>query len=203
MLIGRAESGSPHHISRLHPEYAVGSPSGCYGCLEAHVVFTPYADPADVRRLMDINFSCLTRWHPCQKQEDILPTGWNAATAEGNSEKTAAQRPCGPEVVRVLSRESLRVAIGTVTTSETASGKGTVRVDEDLKPGDFRFAPKEYSFVRPLRGRERLRGRYILFFEYLHSDPFERNSTCWPLPASAENMIAARRGLAETWLDHR
>jgi hypothetical protein len=76
-------------------------------------------------------------------------------------------------------------------------------VDEDLKPGDFRFAPKEYSFVRPLRGRERLRGRYILFFEYLHSDPFERNSTCWPLPASAENMIAARRGLAETWLDHR
>src|ERR1700676_911538 len=60
-LIGRAQSGSPDVISSLHPEYGVGSPGGCTFCLEGHVVFTPYADPVDVTRLMVIGLSCLTR----------------------------------------------------------------------------------------------------------------------------------------------
>jgi hypothetical protein len=55
-----------------HPEYQIGS-NACLGCAEIHVTFTPSADPEDVRRLSHINFSCLTRQHPCRTKEDIMP----------------------------------------------------------------------------------------------------------------------------------
>ena len=121
-LIGRAGSGSPDMISSLHPEYGAGTPSGCTFCQEAHVVFTPYADPADVKRLMDINFSCLTSWHSCKTKADILPTAWNEYTAEEKSERNPAQQTCSPDVVRALSRESRRVVIGEVTKVESSAG---------------------------------------------------------------------------------
>jgi hypothetical protein len=55
-----------------HPEYQIGS-DACLGCVEIHVKFTSSADPADVRRLSHINFSCLTRQHSCRTKEDIMP----------------------------------------------------------------------------------------------------------------------------------
>ncbi len=64
-----------------HPAYQVGS-NGCLGCVEIHVIFNPTADPADVRRLSQINFSCLTRQHPCRTKEDIMPI----AASEGAQE---------------------------------------------------------------------------------------------------------------------
>jgi len=66
----------------LHKNYQIGRPGGCEGCLFGYVNFTPYANPADIRRLMQINLDCLTRWHPCQDQADILPNAWKQKLEE-------------------------------------------------------------------------------------------------------------------------
>jgi hypothetical protein len=73
------------HISSQHPQYSIGRPGGCDGpCVMAWAYFTPQADASDVRRLMQFDLSCLTRWlHPCQKEGDILPSAWVQYVAEG------------------------------------------------------------------------------------------------------------------------
>src|ERR1700676_222855 len=43
----------------LHPNYAIGRPSGCSSCVAGWVKFTPYTAPEDVQRLMKLNLSCL------------------------------------------------------------------------------------------------------------------------------------------------
>lgn len=84
-LIGDAKTVSRPEISnywtpamRSHPEYMVGKPGGCDGpCIEVHAKFTPFADPADVDRLMQFDLSCLTRlMHPCRTERDVMPTAW-------------------------------------------------------------------------------------------------------------------------------
>jgi hypothetical protein len=47
-----------------------------------HVKFTPAAVPADVRRLSQINFSCLTRQHPCRTREEIMPNATSGMSRE-------------------------------------------------------------------------------------------------------------------------
>ncbi len=60
----------------LHPNYIISRPGGCEGCIEGYVNFTPYADPDDIHRLMQLNLSCLTRIRPCLDQSDIMPAAW-------------------------------------------------------------------------------------------------------------------------------
>jgi hypothetical protein len=92
-LIGDAETISRSDIlnyrtagMRGHPEYLIGKPGGCDGpCLEVHAKFTPYADPADVRRLMQFDLSCLTRMvHPCRREGDIMPAAWTQYLKEAD-----------------------------------------------------------------------------------------------------------------------
>jgi hypothetical protein len=66
----------------LHPNYLINRPSGCEGCKEAYVYFTPSADPADVLRLVQPNLSCLTRIRPCLDEIDIMPVAWKEYLAE-------------------------------------------------------------------------------------------------------------------------
>lgn len=66
---------------KRHPEYEIGS-KPCLDCLEIHVSFTPFADPADVRRLSRINFSCLTRQHPCRTRSEIMPSAASESLKE-------------------------------------------------------------------------------------------------------------------------
>jgi len=200
-LIGRAKSGLPEGISSLHPEYSVGSPSGCSGCSEAHVIFTPYADPSDVNRLMDINFSCLTRWKACQTKAEILPTAWNEAMGESRKQRNSKQ-PCASGVARVLSRVAARVAIGRVVKSDVSSNQGEVSLAlaQDLKPGDFRSAPTRFSI--PMFPEARLNRQYILFFDRPKtSRPDDNYRGCDFVPATAENILAARSGVAEECQD--
>jgi hypothetical protein len=63
------------------PGYEIGS-NACLGCVEIHVKFTPAALPADVRRLSQINFSCLTRQHPCCTREEIMPNAASGMSRE-------------------------------------------------------------------------------------------------------------------------
>lgn len=66
----------------LHPNYRIGRPGGCDICILGFVHFTPYADPGDIRRLMQLDLSCLTRVRPCLDQNDIMPGAWKQYLAE-------------------------------------------------------------------------------------------------------------------------
>lgn len=60
----------------IHPQYTIGRPSGCMGCVAVWAKFTAYADTADVHRLLQFNLSCLTAWHACLYEPDIMPVVW-------------------------------------------------------------------------------------------------------------------------------
>lgn len=223
-LVGRMGSGPPDVVSTLHPEYDVGIGRHTTGVFSSGVYadFTPYADPADVRRLMDIDFSCLTRWRSCQTGADIAPTVWNEATAE--NEKGAArnvgQRTCGPAVVRVLARESRRAVIGEVSRISIYAGVyndsnhrpydpsdfGQVKIlfKDDLKRSnlDSLSAMQSYSFNESLPVKEKVGDRFILFFRYKDQFYSDNYRACELLPATKEYLEAARRGVAEDWADH-
>jgi hypothetical protein len=213
-LVVRAGSGSPSSISPLHPEYemGVGHPITGTPTVGAYAVFTPYADPADVKRLMDIDFSCLTRWHPCETGADIVPTAWNEAAAEREKRVTrnSAAKTCSPDVLRVLGRESRRAVIGEVTRLESFSGSTfstgsvvKVLLKDDLKPCNFSFLTvlQDYSFSESLPVKEKLGDRYILFFIY--KEPYlDEDGACALLPATDENIETVGRGVSEDLKDH-
>jgi hypothetical protein len=73
-----------------HPEYQIGS-NACLGCVEIHVKFTPYAASTDIQRLSQINFSCLTRRHPCRTEADIMPIAVSEHLAELRSSNSPRQ----------------------------------------------------------------------------------------------------------------
>lgn len=217
-------SGSPSFVSPLHPEYDVGigrHTTGAFISVGAYADFTPYADPADVKRLMDIDFSCLTRWHSCETGADIAPTAWNEATAEEkkNEARNLTQRTCDAGVVRALARESRRAVIGEVnriwlysallhgsnsgSRDDSSFARVKILFKNDLKKSnlDSLSALQDYSFHESLPVKEKVGDRFILFFRHkdqLYSDNYR---TCELLPATKENMKAVRAGIAEDWED--
>jgi hypothetical protein len=213
-LVGRMGTGSPGFVSPLHPEYEVGIGRDTIDAVGAYADFTPYADPADVRRLMDIDFSCLTRWRSCRTGADIAPSAWSEATAEREKRATrnSAELPCNPGIVRVLARESRRAVIGEVGRIELYPGpfgdsslaNVKLLLRDDLKRCNFGFLSelKDYSFSEPLPVKERIGERYILFFRYSDRPYLDEDRACALLPATDENLKAVGRGVAEDWADH-
>jgi hypothetical protein len=76
-LIGSAWSVSRFRSFRPSlagpPNYIVGTPGGCTGCLAVFAEFSPYADPADVEQLMRFNLSCITKRHRAAKKRRSCP----------------------------------------------------------------------------------------------------------------------------------
>lgn len=194
-LIGSVGSGSPSHISSLHPEYAIGSPDGCTGCIKGHVVYTPFADAADIQRLSDVNLACLTRLHPCATQGDILPSAWKELANEQNRDETAGL-PCTASMIRTLSRESRRVVVGIADPKGTADSDDRVvlKLERELKPGDFRNSVQEYAIPVTLL---HLSTRFILFFEVPQMTDAQN---CFA-PATTDNLTIVRQGVLEDWSD--
>jgi hypothetical protein len=54
----------------LHPYRRARDWKGAYGIT---VYFLPQEDPAEQTQLMNFQFDCITRFHPCRDQGDILP----------------------------------------------------------------------------------------------------------------------------------
>lgn len=65
--------------STSHPDYAVWSPPNYPDMVRLE--FTPSANPSEIHRLMAIDFSCVTRWHPCQSRDQIMPAAMAVAIA--------------------------------------------------------------------------------------------------------------------------
>jgi hypothetical protein len=206
-LIGRAETGSPTFISLLHPEYRFGRPSGCSFCLAPYAIFTPYADPSDVNRLMDIGFSCITNWHPCETEAGILPAAWKEGLAE-KAQRKPPDQTCPSEMIRVLGRETESAAIVTISKIKRAGGYDTVtfELDDVLKPWHppFPAAPRQYELKELPPAKEKPKERHIVFFEYPDGAPYDVDGErgCTLLPATPENLEVVRRGIKEDWVDH-
>jgi hypothetical protein len=216
-LIGRMGSGPPSSVSPLHPEYDAGIPRPMTGPLSvgAYADFTPYADPADVSRLMDIDFSCLTRWRSCQTGADIAPAAWHEATAENEERATRnlGEMICSPGVVRVLARESRRAVIGEVNrisvyspypgNDDLSFAQVKMLLMDDLKQSNLNFlsALQDYSFNESLPAKEKVGDRFILFFRYKDDLYLDTDRVCSLLPATKENLETVRRGVAEDLSD--
>ncbi|HLJ87318.1 MAG TPA: hypothetical protein VKZ53_10885 [Candidatus Angelobacter sp.] len=123
-LIGSAEavphfyfSFSRYRLARLlrHPDYIIDRPGGCEPCILGYVDFTPYAAPSDIRRLMEFDLSCLTRWiHPCRDQGDILPAAWAQYEQEERLSQEIEIKPTAG-LLKMLGREARAIAVVRLT----------------------------------------------------------------------------------------
>jgi hypothetical protein len=96
----------------LHPYYSIGRPSGCTICVNGWAIFTPYAAPADVYRLMQMDLSCLTRWRHCLIQSDIMPVAWAQYLAERSLlDRSNGELSCSASFLEILGRDSTNIAI--------------------------------------------------------------------------------------------
>lgn len=194
-LIGRFGSGSLSHVSYLHPEYAIGGPGGCTGCIEGRVVYTPFADSSDIQRLSDVNLACLTQFHPCATQGDILPSAWKERTSDQHRDGTNGF-PCTPSMIRTLSRESRRVVVGVADPGGIASSKDRVvlKLESELKPGDFQNSIPESEIPASLL---HFGNRFILFFKV----PQMQDAQSCVAPATLQNLTIVHQGVLEDWSD--
>jgi hypothetical protein len=133
--------GSPQIV--LHPDYVIGTPGGCTSCLMVYARFTPYAEPATVRRLMDVNLSCIDRWHPCRYKPDIMPRAWEEFTKRRPNEPDTWKLLQACEFpIEVVGRDADHVAVVEVVSNRREGSPheyqvSTVRLRERLKAASF------------------------------------------------------------------
>jgi len=196
----------------LHPDYSIGRPGGCEICVMGWAKFTPYAEPRDVQRLMQLDLSCLTRWRPCLTQSDIMPAAWAQYVAERPRVENARRSPeCSGLVIQTLGRDSAKIAVGEVlalhkTASDDADREGVARVriierlkgSADWKIGDIRdvhFSPwPGEANSGPRVGQKLIFFAYWDHFEELRIEP---SDGCPIMLANESNLALVRSGMAE------
>lgn len=149
----------------LHPYYSIGRPSGCTICVMGWTMFTSYAAPADVRRLMQLDLSCLTRWGHCLTQSDIMPVAWAQYLAERPLVDGSSGEPaCSPAFLEILGRDSANIAEVEILKYEDKvdsqgyhSGVARARLLKRLKGvADWNVGEIREMPVRGGNGREKL-----------------------------------------------
>lgn len=198
----------------LHPNYDIGRPGGCEICVMGWVKFTPYATSEDIHRLMQLNLSCLTQWHPCVTQADIMPAAWKEYLAErawGN--QSGGEFECSPVITEILGRDSANiVAAEVVRYHENFYSNGydkstaTVRVLERLK-GMAAWSVGETRDVTLLSGticaddKVGVGSRLIFYGGWDRSNEVMFNPmNPWPvIPMNDANLNALRRGIDQDY----
>lgn len=190
-LIGSIDTASPKWVSARHPEYQIGGPSGCMNCKAGWVRFTSFADPKDVLRLTDINFACITSWRACKQQADILPKAWKELQGETAKSSLIAHDSCPQSVIRVLSRESHQVVLAKVFSLERSADGAAVTLSR-ITPGVPQYADtwQEQTLTIPIADGIHI-GSQMLVFD---------DAMCRAVPATEENLNAARLGAGEGWV---
>jgi len=56
-----------------HPDYFVGRPGGCEGCMIGWIHFTPHVSKEEYVRMTDFQLDCFTRRKACELPQDLLP----------------------------------------------------------------------------------------------------------------------------------
>ena len=186
-------------ISARHPEYQIVGSNVHLRLGDVH--FTPFADPQDVLRLTDLNFACLTRWRHCTDQADILPTAWKEAQPEWEERaRNGYVWVCTPAAIRVISRQSRRIDLVKVTKLKPLNEwsalmtlhrlPGSVPERADIWQELLRPDPQEFDVVVETSDGFHVGDRQLYLDEHRRL-----------LPATQENLTAARLGAGEGWIN--
>lgn len=200
-------------VGIVHTDYAIGRPGGCEICVAGYAFFTPYADPSDIHRLLQFDLSCLTRWHPCLTQIDIMPVAWTQYRVELPAQiGQRRESPCTPTTTELLGRDSANILTGEVRglreedyDSGYQDGVARVRVLQKLKGAtDWNVGETHNVSVLFTTRQElaRLRpGLSLLLFN--GRDPKEisidLHDACSPVPASETNLNLVRQGIDQDY----
>jgi hypothetical protein len=198
----------------LHPQYSIGGPSGCTGCIAGSTRFTPYAEQSDIRRFFDLNLSCLTRWIPCRTQEDVMPNAWSQHRREMSELRRSDTVPkCDSSTIQTLGRDSSRSFVAEVTKyRENLDEKGNheavviIRSLEELK-GEAPWVSEKSIEVSLQSEALCLTPRIQVGSKLIFFTGFDRpaKSTAdlkqpWPtLPATKENLDSFMRGVQQDY----
>ena len=200
---------------KLHPNYEIGRPGGCEVCVYGWVKFTPYAKREDVHRLMELNFACLSRWHPCVSQGDIMPAAWAEYVADRSRPDPSEEILHCPADIEILGRDSANIATAEVVRyreSENFNSAGydknvaTVHVLERLK-GMTAWNVGEIRDVTLLSGRlcaenkVRVGSRLIFYGGWDRSNEMQSGpQKSWPVtPMNHANLNLFRRGIEQDY----
>lgn len=203
----------------LHPYYSIGGPDGCEICIAGWVKFTPYADSADIRRLMQFDLSCLMRFHQCLTQEDVMPVAWKQYETESPQIRKMWDKPpgCSPSVLELLGRDSIKVATGEVVggihTDHVWSGgyrDGHVPIRvlaalkgvPDWKPGQVHIVPT--TAVSPQQEAELHKGTRLVLFgawggRHAQIEINLSRGGCPIVPLNQSNLVFVQRGIAQDY----
>ncbi len=220
--LGTQSNFYPHISPRLllHTNYEIGQPGGCSVCVEGWVKFTPFAAPDDVRRLMQVNLSCLTRWRPCRDQSDLIPVAWSEYLVDSDADRSDELRnelpKCGPAVVGLFARDSQNAVIAAAIATRVAAENGesfqstAFRLVQRLKRADFwhvggvreaRVYDGQVALASTDKMTEVTPGKqFILLFNHypMAKEAMEESlETCGIVPATEKNLDLVKSRIAE------
>jgi len=194
----------------LHPYYEIGR-LNCTICVAGWADFTPYAAPADIHRLMRLNLSCLTRWHQCLTQSDIMPAAWSQYLAERPLvDGSRCELNCSPSL-EILGRDSVNIAIVQILpqrdkVNRSGSELASVRLVEPLKgTADWKIGEaREIRLLVENRGHELSfpAGRRFVLFRGRgpSTEPwFTSLLGCTITWVNETNLSLIRRGIVEDY----
>lgn len=214
-----AYAGGSTHLVRIdfspdHPEYSIDL-GPCTVCTLVEISFTPRTDKETLKKLLDVDLSCLTRWIGC-KQDEIMPEAYKLAAAD--SEKAGLIARDSSECrapIDLAARDARYIAI-----AEVADIKEDRNSDEVVRLARFRSLAslKNNAYVGPLLFREelplrpesklvggvptstlKLGDRVILLFDAIPDENelvFQMYDLCNYIPITTENLAAVRNGVA-------
>ena len=172
-----------------HPEYRTVAREGTMGYFFTQ--FTAATKQEDVEWLTAVNFSCITRWVPCNEMGDLLPSAWAKAEAEWKRVSAIRKRigECTyplEDLVKASERVAL-VQVEKTNSQELQWSPYPARLVKSLKgsgswhSGDIRAI---WSGSDPVAPTE-----ILLFTE--DSDPVYPHD-CGVIPATPENLRTVR-----------
>jgi len=193
---------------RLHPEYNISSAANLQNLVRMD--FTPFANMEEIHRLMFLDFSCLTRWSPCQNKNDIMPI----ALAEVRCWRSFPDDPetacTDPIALEGLGRDSPNILLVRISASRP--------VREKIAQTIFRGHQLTFHIEQALKTRTRFSDlapftiyfpdfpgskatyapddRVILIFKET-GDNFYSMNGCSRVEPTMENLAALRRGVAQ------
>ena len=199
-----------------HPDYKVGRPSGCLGCLSYEITYTPALSHSEIIRLTSYDLSCLTRRHPCLQLFDLLSVArqWDFYSPPDNNHLQATScntdgRALGRDAEFVLEVDAIAVkkVPGTVLDGITKEPYeiATTRVVRTLKGRPVaKFGAEEDLIGFPGTPNTELPehlnqgNRYFVILDSVESDSnsFEI-PRCGVLEATPENLQRLSLGIAE------
>jgi hypothetical protein len=193
----------------LHPDYNIYWAANQQNQIQLE--FSPYANSTDIHRLMAFNFSCLTRFDPCQDKKDIMPVAlaervhWDSLP----DDPMAGDSECDdPLTIEIFGRDSHNIVVAKVRDERVMfdapeiGSRGydmTVTLQHALKTHAHwrNQTPLKLSISYPISVAVPQPGSSVILF--FKDDSFVNYSLagCSPLPLNPAHLDAVRRGIAE------